>query len=180
MSIPFQDLREEAPPGLVAYLRFVQEDGGRGLRAALFVVNSRGEPVDFSFARIDVHTSFLWRPGDSHRQAVATLARTLFTAATSVPDLLIALAAEVPPAVFMEDLRVSVPLCRVAEPAALAYGPAESMEVLPGAQHVFWAGVAPETESRARRLLESLVSMQGLTEPFERAQRGLIEAFATT
>jgi hypothetical protein len=165
---------------LIGYLRFVEEDGNRGMRGALFLVNSRGEPMDFSFARVDVHASFLWRPGESRRQAVVALSRTLFTAANNVPQLLIALAEEVPAAVFTEDLAVAIPLCRLAGPTALAYASTESTEELPGAQHLFWVGPPPATESDARGLLDALVARQGLVEPFERATLGLQEAFAAT
>ena len=180
MSVPFRDLREEAPKGLVGYLRFIDEDGGRGMRGALFLVNSRGEPIDFSFARVDVHASFLWRPGESRRQAVAALSRTLFTAATHAPCLLVALAEEVPAGLFTDDLEVAIPLCRLAGPSALAYGAGESIEELPGAQHVFWVGRPPEAESDARTLVDAFVARQGLAEPFERAGLGLHEAYAST
>jgi len=136
--------------------------------------------MDFSFARIDVHASFLWRPGESRRQAVVALSRTLFTAATHVPHLLIALAEEVPATVFTDDLAVAVPLCRLAGQTALAYGSTESLEEIPGAQHLFWAGPPPGPESSARGLLDALVARQGLAEPFERAALGLQEAYAST
>ena len=150
------------------------------MRGALFLVNSRGEPMDFSFARVDVHASFLWRAGDSRRQAVAALSRTLFTAAAHVPRLLVALAEEVPAAVFTEDLDVALPLCRVAAPTALAYASTESLEELPDAQHLFWLGPPPDAESDARGLLDALVARQGLLEPFERAALGLQEAYPST
>ena len=136
--------------------------------------------MDFSFARVDVHASFLWRPGESRRQAVVALSRTLFTAATNVPHLLVALAEEVPAAVFTEDLAVAIPLCRLAGPSALAYASTESMEELPGAQHLFWVGPPPGEGSDARGLLDALVARQGLVEPFERAALGLQEALAAS
>lgn len=150
------------------------------MRGALFLVNSRGEPMDFSFARVDIHASFLWRPGEAHRQAVTALCRTLFVAATHAPHLMVGLAEEVPAAVFTDDLEVAVPLCRVAGPTALAYASTESLEELPGAQHVFWVGRPPDAESDARSLLNALIARQGLVEPFERAALGLKEAYAPT
>jgi hypothetical protein len=150
------------------------------MRGALFVVNSRAEPLDFSFARIDIHASFLWRAGELRRQAVAALTRTLFTAANHVPDLLIALADEVPPTVFSEDLAVTIALCRVAGAGALAYASSEALEELPDAQHVFWAGPPPVTGSGARELWDALVARGGLIEPFDRAELGLGEAYAST
>lgn len=150
------------------------------MRGALFLVNSRAEPLDFSFARIDIHASFLWRPGEVRRQAVAALTRTLFTAANHVPHLLIALADEVPPTVFAEDLAVTVPLCRVAGAAALPYASTEALEELPDARHIFWAGPAPVAGSSARDLLDALLARQGLIEPFDRAELGLGEAYPST
>ena len=143
------------------------------------MVNSRGEPVDFSFARVDVHASFLWRPGEAHRRAVVTLCRALFTAAAHVPNLIVTLASEVAPRVFGEDLEVAVPLCRVAGPDALAHSPAESMEEAPDAQNLFWAGPPAAAGSDARALLDALIARKSLTEPFERADLGLQEAFAS-
>ena len=136
--------------------------------------------MDFSFARVDVHASFLWRPGESRRQAVVALSRTLFTAATNVPHLLVALAEEVPAAVFTEDLAVAIPLCRLAGPSALAYASTESMEELPGAQHLFWVGPPPGEGADARGRLDARVARQGVVEPFERAALGLQEALAAS
>jgi hypothetical protein len=109
---------------------------------------------------------------------VKALCRTLFTAAAHTPDLLIALAEEVPPAVFSEDLQVSVPLCRVVRSDALAYAPTEAEEAVGGVAHVFWVGSPPEAGAPARTLLESLVARQALLEPFDRAAAGLREAYA--
>src|SRR6266542_2301820 len=77
MAVPFRDLTEREELGLAGYLRFVDEPDARGIRAALFFVNGRGEPVEFSFSRIDVPASFLWRAGEARRQAITALAKSL-------------------------------------------------------------------------------------------------------
>lgn len=176
MTVPFRDRAEYDDFGLAGYLRFVEEPDSKGIRGALFCVNSRGEPVDFSFTRIDVAASFLWRRGDARRHAVTALCKALFTTCPKQPALLLSLADEVPPHVFTEDIEVGVPLCRVAEAGAI-HSPAESSETLAEALHLFWVNDVPATGSQARRLLEALHSRQLATEPFERATTGLEEAF---
>ena len=177
MSVPFRDLAESEELGLAGYLRFVEEPDAKGIRAALFCVNSRGEPIDFSFTRIDVAASFLWRLGDARRHAVTALCKALFAACPKEPALLLSLADEVSPRVFTEDIEVRIPLCRVAEAGAI-HSPSESSEALAETVHLFWVGETPAPESQARRLLEALHSRQLSTEPFERAATGVEEAFS--
>jgi hypothetical protein len=177
MPVPFRDLRDEEGLGLAGYLRFVTEDDGRGIRGALFLVNARGEPVDFAFSRIDIPASFLWRAGEAKRQAVASLVAVLFQACPKTPSLLLALSDEVHPRVFTEDLLVEVPLCRIAEGHNAPYSAGESLETLSDTVHLFWVGEAPQADGIPRRLLEALHG-HGLTvEPFERAALGIDEAF---
>lgn len=177
MAIPFHDLRPEDGSALAGYLRFIDEDGGQGIRGALFIVNARGEPVDFTFSRVDVPASFLWRTGEARRHAVASLVASLFHACAQTPALLLAWAAEVHPRLFTEDIRVEIPLCRIAEGMDAIQAADESPESLMEGMHVFWLGAPPAPDSVARRLLDALVSRQLVLEPFERTVRGIGEAF---
>ena len=177
MPVPFRDLRDEDSLGLAGYLRFISEDDGRGVRGALFLVNARGEPVDFAFSRIDVPASFLWRAGEAKRHAIASLAAVLFHACPKAPSVLLALSDEVHPRLFTEDLVVEVPLCRVAEGDTVPYSVDESVDALSGRLHLFWVGQTPDGDSPARRVLSALQSRQLTTEPFERAAKGIDEAF---
>jgi hypothetical protein len=43
--------------------------------------------------------------------------------------------------------------------------------------HAFWVGAPPASDALARRLFEHLASRHLLIEPFERAVRGLEEAY---
>ena len=177
MPVPFRDLRDEDSLGLAGYLRFISEENGRGIRGALFLVNARGEPVDFAFSRIDVPASFLWRAGEAKRHAVASLAAVLFHACPKAPSALLALSDEVHPRLFTEDLVVEVPLCRVAEGDNVPCAVDESVEALSSTLHLFWVGQTPDDNSMARRVLSALQSRQITTEPFERAAKGIEEAF---
>src|SRR5438093_236090 len=138
MPVPFRDVRDEEGLGLAGYLRFVTEENGRGVRGALFLVNARGEPVDFAFSRIDIPASFLWRAGEAKRHAVACLAAVLFQACSRIPSLLLALSGEVDPRLFTEYLIVDMPVCRVADAADVPYAAGESPETLANAIHLFW------------------------------------------
>ena len=178
MAIPFRDLRSEEDLGLAGYLRFVPEAEGRGLRGALFLVNARGEPVDFAFSRVDVPASFLWRAGEAKRHAVAALTSALFQASPKNPNILLALADEVNTHLFTEDILVDIPLCRVANAEDIPHAVTESVETLSVTAHLFCVAQPPTEDSLARKLLACLQARQILTEPFERAARGLEEAFA--
>lgn len=177
MPIPFRDLTEEEENGFAGFLRFVEESDGKGIRGALFVISTRGEPVDFSFTRIDVHGGFLWRAGEARRQAVTALAKALFQAAPKAPTVMLALADEAPPRVFTEDLEVQIPLCRLVTSETTPQARSEEQERISESLDLFWVNGQPSPESLARRIIEALNSRQLLTEPFDRALIGLEEAF---
>ncbi len=96
MPVPFIDLADEERSGAAGYLRFVEEPDGRGVRGALFIMSTRGEPLEFTFSRIDLPSSVLWNASQARRHAVSSLMKALFGAANRVPDLLLALAEEIP------------------------------------------------------------------------------------
>lgn len=181
MPVPFRDRTEDDEDlGLAGYLRFVDEVDQRGVRGCLFCVNSRGEPIDFSFSRVDVPSSFLWRAGDTKRRSVAALTKVLFEACSTTPSLLLAKADEAPARVFEEDLTVHLPLCRTAGVDSDIEVPPDATESLSDTVHLFWVGDPPVPDAPARRLLEALNSRGLATEPFDRAAVGLDEVFSAT
>ena len=128
MPIPFRGLGEKEHPGVAAYLRFIDEPDGKGIRGALFVMSTRGEPLEFSFTRIGVRFGPLWRAEDVRRYAIFSLVKSLFEAADQIPDVLLAFGNETPSAVFSEDLATQVLLCLVANGATGEIGPSENLE----------------------------------------------------
>lgn len=180
VPVPFKDLSEAHDPGPAGFLRFIDEEDGKGIRGALFLISSRGEPLDFVFTRIDVHNSFLWRRGDAKRYAVASIAKVLFQGSSRVPSLMLALADEVPPSVFADDIHVSVPLCRVSTADLTVQAVSEDLEHVPDSVNLIWVAERPGPESDARILLGLLSARQMLEEPFERAGIGLNEAYQGT
>lgn len=177
MAIPFRDVTGQEDLGFAGYLRYTNESDGKGVRGALFCINARGEPIEFGFSRIDLPSSFLWRPGDARRHVVLSLSRSLLGACSKEPRLLLGLAEEVPPRVFTEDLELKIPFCRIATSNTVIQAPTEAPERLGEAAHLFWATETPALESPARTLLDALQSRDLLLEPFDRAAVGLEEAF---
>ena len=48
MPVPFDDLNAESThSGAIAWLRFLDEENGESVRAALFQTSDQGEPLDF-------------------------------------------------------------------------------------------------------------------------------------
>ena len=175
--VPFKDLTEDQDPGTACFLRFIDEEDGKGIRGAIFLVSSRGEPLDFCFTRVDVHNSFLWRQGDARRHAVTSIVKVLFQSSTRVPNLILALADEVPPRVFADDIHIDLPLCRVSTSDLTVQAVSEDFERMTDSLNLIWVTERPDPESDARRLLDVLSERQILVEPFERVATGLEEAF---
>ena len=179
MAVPFRDRRvEDDDLGLAAYLRFVDEPDGKGVRGCLFCVNVRGEPIDYSYTRIDVAAPLFWRPDEARRRAVADLAKALFEASAKTPTLLLTLAGEAPADVFDEDLEVHLPICRVTGAATSRHAASASLATpFFDDARLGWVGQPPAPDSPAHHLLAALNGRQLATEPFDRAARGLDEVF---
>ncbi len=119
MPIPFREDEDVDHLGLAAFLRIVPSCDRDGFLGALFLVNARGEPGEFTYNRLDVVQRFLWRTDDLRRHVTRRLATSLFTACPRVPSVILVLADEVPPELFTEDVLVEVPTVRVAEQSAV-------------------------------------------------------------
>lgn len=85
------------------------------------------------------------------------------------------LAEEVPPRLFLDDIHLELPACRVGGSGAL-HAADEFDEPIDDVQHLFWIGSPPGPEDPARMLVDSLRARDSLAEPFGRASLGLREA----
>jgi hypothetical protein len=179
VNVPFKDAAELEAGGTAAFFRVIPGRHDRERRAALFQVNARGAPVEFTFNRVDLPPQALWRAEQLEREAVKALAISLFEAARRTPLVLLSLAGEVHGALFSEDLEVQIPVCRVAVDDAGVPSGEFGEEVLCGDRraHLFWRPALPSAESPPRRLVTTLASRGLLLEPFERVLAGLEEAF---
>jgi len=181
MPIPYRDQDELDGLGVAAFLRVLTDDGYRG---ALFQINARGEPLEFTYNRVETPNTFLWRPADLRRAALKQLVASLLAACPRVPSVLLCLAAEVPSELFGQDLRLALPVGRVAAALeAASYSAAEIVEAL-AADPDSTEGTAPATvfwfpaPGDAEHALVQHLGARGLLwEPFARAETGLDEVY---
>lgn len=145
------------------------------------MVNARGEPLEFTYTRIDTPSTFLWRQNDVERHAVRKLTASLLSLCPRVPRVIFCLAEEVAAELFCEDIRVSIPVCRLAsQTVAVAFCDRESKGTAnaPEPLRLFWFPGPPPPDSPEGRLFDRIVCTGLLLEPFERASAGLAEVFS--
>ena len=177
MPVPFENSRNGDPPGVIGFLRLIEEERGTGIRAALFAASALEAPLEFCFTRVDLDGSVLWKEGQARRVAAASLIRTLFRSANRTPDIILGLADEIPPLVFSEDISVAVPLCRVSTDPAPRRGASEEIEQLGQSLFLVWSGPSAADGSLARLLLNALAERPNPLEPFDRVAAGIAEAY---
>ncbi|MBI4311596.1 MAG: hypothetical protein HY681_07415 [Chloroflexi bacterium] len=181
MPISFRDADDIEALGPAGFLRVVGQPPGV-FWGALFLVNSRGEPVEFTYSSVETPNTFLWRQDDIRNHAVRTLATSLFTACPRTPKLLACLAEEVPLDLFPSQIHISIPVARIAPvDRATPHAPAEVIETTEPAQshHLFWYPGVPAKDSHERQLMDRLIAGGLLVEPFERALVGLREVYGS-
>lgn len=151
-------------PATAGYLKFVVYSPKDTWLGALFVMNARGEPVEFAHARVRAPKSVMWRAGDLELRCLESLCVSMFEACPVAPDILLCLAREVAPAFFEERIRPDLPVGRIV------------LDESTGVISEQWI-VEPCRESGQRRLFESISDRGLLLEPFERAEAGLREVY---
>ena len=179
MPVLFDDLTEGDRSRTVVWLRFVEEEDSRGVQAALFETSAHGEPLAFYFTRMDLNDPHIKHRGDVRQAAVSSLAKTLFQTAARSQMLVLGLADEISPGTFNGDIRVRSPFCFIRPAETPTYvdfengGPANLDH-----QQLLGATEDPGGESGARRILDEIMECDNPFEPFDRAAKGLAEAFA--
>ena len=158
MPVSFDDLTENGHSEGAAWLRLVEEEGGKGIRGALFQTTDTGAPLSFCFTRVGHHDP------SGGQEGFITLAKALFQATAPTPTLMLGLTDELQPSVFVDDIRVQLPFCSVKPDAA---GP-----------ELLWVTAQPNEGSRASRFLDAILERENPLEPFDRANQALAEAFA--
>ena len=178
MAIPFRDAIELEELGAAGYLKIQSHPAG--YRGALILINVRGEPLEFTYTRVETPHTFLWRRDDIGRHAARKITASLLSLCPQVPRLMLCLAEEVGSELFCQDIQVSIPVCRIASRmAAVPFSSREVMDVTDTGEpmHLFWFPEKPDEGSAEQELLRKLVSHGLLLEPFERAAVGLREVY---
>ena len=180
MPISFRDADEIDELGAVGYLKIDIPDEGWGFHGALFLVNARGEPLEFTYNKIETPSSFLWHQDDIRRHATRRLVTSLFDTCQKTPKFLICMANEIGHELFCNEIHMAIPVCRVGSSLqSISHSNLEIETTLEDSEplHLFWFPEQPGNESLEHRLLNRLISAGMLMEPFERAQAGLREVY---
>ncbi len=178
MPFPFRDDQELEKLGTAAYLKIVVDTSG--YRGALFLINGRGEPMEFTYTRIEIPHTFLWRKADIHRHAARQIAASLFSLCPQTPKIIFCLAEEADSELFCQDISVSIPVCRIAPAtSSVSFMSYEFREETNTSElkQLFWFPARPAEDSVEYRLFQKLISSGLLSEPFERAETGLREVY---
>ncbi len=180
MPIPYRDQDDLEALGTAAFLRLEAKTEPPGYRGALFQINARGEPVEFTYNRVETPSTFLWRPADVRRAAARRLTASLLTLCPRIPRLIFCLAEETPAELFTQDITVALPVARIAR--SLEAMTSASLEVTETTDqeeplHLFWYPDPPAADTAERALTDQLIRHGLLLEPFERASAGLDELF---
>ncbi|RJX26563.1 MAG: hypothetical protein C4554_05605 [Dethiobacter sp.] len=180
MPIPYRDADELNDYGIAGYLTIQPAKEGSGYLAALFLINARGEPLEFTYNRIETPHTFLWRQADIRRHAVKKITTSLLSLCPKIPRLLLCRAEEVGSELFCQDIQLSIPVCRIA-PAikAFPYSATEIQDRIEAEEprNLFWYPGKPPEDSSELKLLHELLGRGLLTEPFERTLIGLREVY---
>ncbi|KAF0194185.1 MAG: hypothetical protein FD169_1980 [Bacillota bacterium] len=180
IPIPFHDADELSDYGMAGYLAIQPAKDEIGYIGALFLINARGEPIEFTYNRISTPHTFLWRQADIRRQAVKKLTASLLSLCPQIPRLMLCRAEEVGSELFCQDIQLSIPVCRIA-PALRAFPclPIEIQERIEAGEplNLFWYPGKPPEDSSGVKLLHELVRRGLLTEPFGRTLMGLRELY---
>jgi hypothetical protein len=182
MPIPYRDADDLDELGTIAYLKIEPLSHNTGYLGALFLINARGEPIEFTYNRIDTPQSFLWRQEDLRRHAARKLTASLFSLCPRTPRLLLCLAQEVGGELFCQDIQVSIPVCRIASAnETIPSTDEETRDTLQTSEpvQIFWFPGKPAEDAIELRLLNLLAARDLLLEPFARASLGLREVYRT-
>ncbi len=182
MPIPYRDAGDLDELGAGGYLKIEPSSNGSGYLGALFLINARGEPIEFTYNRIETPHTFLWRQDDIRRHAERKLTASLLSLCSKTPRLILCLAEEAGSELFCLNIQISVPVCRIA-PAikATPYSGAETQDTVQASEplNLFWFPGKPRDDSIELRLLRELTSRGLLVEPFDRASIGLREVYGS-
>src|SRR3989304_1655122 len=91
MPIPYHDPDELNDLGIAGYLKIQPAKEESAYLAALFLINARGEPIEFTYNRIETPHTFLWRQDDIRRHATKKLTASLLSLCPKIPRLMFCL-----------------------------------------------------------------------------------------
>ena len=163
----------------VAWLQFVEEEHGSGIRGALFETSDQGKPLAFCFTRMHQNGFSHEQRVNARKAASVSLFSILCQTDNRPPAVALCLADELPPQLFNGTIPFQSPFCFIKPARIMPYSAVENtgsanLEY----QQLIWATEEPGEKSEARRILDEIMKHDNPIEPFYRAAKALSEAFA--
>lgn len=178
MPIPYKVSSEITELGTAGFIKVEEKSGF--YRGALFLIDCRGEPVEFTYTDIRIPNTFLWNKNEIARGATRRIITSLFGLCPQVPRLILCLGTEITAKTFCEDIETSIPVCRVVE-SGKECCPHEREKILVDPQNpqlrLVWCPEIPIPGTAGNKLFYRLSNSGLLVEPFQRITRGLIEVY---
>lgn len=175
MRVRYRDQDEIDDLGNAAFLRIGRIANPNGYVGGLLTVNARGEPLEFTYNRIETPPSTLWRASELRRTAVKQLAVSLLEKLSKPVEVVLCLARQSMVDLFRLDIELAAPICIVPGLPEISDSdgdvPRQAIEVLN------WLPEEPSSTSVPHRLVAELERRGLLLEPFERTSAGLREVF---
>lgn len=176
MRVRYRDQDEIDDLGRAAFLRVGRIADRSGYVGGLLTVNARGEPLEFTYNRVETPQSTLWRAHDLRRTAVMQLAVSLLEAVSQPAAAVLCLALASMDDLFRLDVELGSPVCLVPGLPGAADAGDDANEL--AGDTLRWLPAEPPITSVPHRLVVELERRDLLLEPFERAGVGLRDVFA--
>lgn len=170
--IPFRSITDD-PPGAAGFLRFLPNVAGDIWLGAMLMIDASGEPIEFTYARMQSPRPTLWRPEELRLSCVRSLCASLFDACPVAPLIILCRSDEVDRRMFSEHVHVEIPVALVSQPHPEDSEPDGASSIEPT---VDWVQ-EPDEGSPARQLFDILAARGLLIEPFDRSEAGLREVY---
>jgi hypothetical protein len=164
MPVPYKKRPRATREGCVAYLDVLALGPPTTFYAALLLLDSRGQPLEFVHNSLSTPSGFLWPEDRSREWATASLAHSLFDACRREPELLLCPSTLGTPEFCATELAPSLP-CALLTPDE-EEGTAWT-----------WVNDPPTPGMAAWTLTEELRRRGYLMEAFARLRRGLREVY---
>lgn len=168
--LPAPDAGAQLPRLVIGWLRFVEAWNRQDIHAGLFETSVLSELLGFSFAGGDFRRS----PAECE---LPSLAQALCRSCNASPILLVGLMKDLPFQTF-RCLNFSVPLCCICKTSEEYKETAAVMLGTGTACRVLWANGPFGPQSVASEAPDHIMQLENPLEPFDRAAKGLAEAFA--
>jgi hypothetical protein len=176
VPIPFHDSESIEALGTAAYLRLhCLTDEPQHWAGCIFLINGRGEPLEFVYNRLQLMPTVLWREQDAAAAAARRVMTSLFAATVLTPKLLFVLESPMIDSLLGANRSIwpDIPDVRV----KLRDRDLQDGDFAPETRPttVIWGARPPDPS--AAKLYSAIDGRSLLLEPFERALIGLREVY---